>query len=191
MILKMLAKPTRYLDLKFDPLNYPGPVKLALRPEFMAMALCATALAAKDEKTIPYSAAGCAFGMAMTANSRKMNEVVNGVLFDDKIINKKPSEEEIVGSFEYRDSAHVQFKGNLFYGVIDSAFLAGGLALDQSFTICAFAALTANNLSASYTFKKLAKGDYAFVKEPPKEEALDHLKSKVPEIRNLPAPQAA
>lgn len=195
MILNMLRKPTRYLHLSGDPVGYPKPVKILLRGEFMVAALMAASYgltANKYDET--GSIVGGAIGVAITATWRKRDGRKFEKAFGSQVIDKLPTEHAKAASYKYRllfKSVSSEFR----IGALIDAGLAGigvsnmAIGLDLSTVTTAMGCYGAYNTCQAFNFYKLAKGDWALTEEPPKNTALDHLKSKAPEIKL--APQAA
>ncbi|PZP55004.1 MAG: hypothetical protein DI586_08180 [Micavibrio aeruginosavorus] len=194
MILNMLRKPTRYLHLSGDPVGYPKPVKILLRGEFMVAALATASFAQLEHNSLTVQALiGSALGIGFSAKKRNAIETAFRKRNDlkDKVINKEPSDIEVTASVKHRlmfnELGRAYFRSNLFDGLVATASITPALAgvympLLATWTTSAIA----YNVSQVYNFRKLAKGDWALTDEPPKNTALDHLKSKAPEIKLVP-----
>ncbi len=197
MILNMLRKPTRYLHLSGDPVGYPKPVKILLRGEFLVAALATASFAQLENNNLTAQALlGGTFGFALSAAKRKRaeNDFRSNADLKNKVIDKEPSAEQIVGSYKHRLMFNRLSRHYISRNMVDTAFATMSLTpamvgIYMPILAACTTSTIAYNISQAYNFKKLAKGDWALTDEPDKDKALDHLKSKAPEIKL--APQAA
>ncbi len=195
MILNMLRKPTRYLHLSGDPVGYPKPVTLALRGEFIMAALFVASYGlTHDRVVVAQSLTGGAIGLGITAVWRKRQEDVGKKAFGDCVIDKMPSEQDIIASYKYKQIFQSNASGFRTNSLIDLGFTGigisfSGIGAHSPVLTTLFSCYTAYHISQAFNFRKLANSQWALADEPPKDKVLDHLKSKAPEIKL--APQAA
>lgn len=191
----IFTKSTRYLHLNGDPVGYPKPVALLLRPEFMAAALCVAAFAcAKEPETAYKTIPAGALALGLTLGLRESQRALVELGFGDKVIDKDPAPEAVAASFKYRAKAHMMYKNSRQFALINGSVVTGAAILlpgDISFSTCLLGSIAAYHTTMAYNFKKLTTGEWAFVDEPPKDKVFEHLKKPDKATSTTLAPQVA